>query len=168
MCLLRCDRFCTASRGGKRAGALGNLGRASLCQQLHALVGFWNHDPIRPQFPHAQGSGVATPSQGGYGEDSRGKEFGKMGPTEPPSLSAHILLDPKTLLVDQNIQPPLTAGNSQAAEEQAAALGGNPWRPRRPRDRTRQVPNQDQVRRRPPQPAAALTSSKARQLARTL
>lgn len=38
-----------------------------------------------------------------------------------------FLLDPKTLFVDQNIQPQLTsAGSSQVTEEQARLWGANP------------------------------------------
>lgn len=71
--------------------------------------------------------GVATASQGGYDEDSGGRGLERWAPWSPHLSQLTFLLDPKTLLVDQNIQPPLTsAGNSQATEEQATALG---WKP---------------------------------------
>ena len=71
--------------------------------------------------------GVATPSQGAMMR-IREVKYWKDGPHGAPRLSLlTCLLDPKTLFVDQNIQPPLTsAGNSQGTEEQATALG---WKP---------------------------------------
>ena len=51
----------------------------------------------------------------------------RRAPWGPRLSRLTFLLDPKTLFVDQNIQPPLTsAGNSQGTEEQATALG---WKP---------------------------------------
>ena len=128
LCLLRWQADSVLRlEGGKEGWGPRNLGRASLCCCFIPLWFYRRSSTHLSLSFHICKMGVATPSQGGYGEDSRGKGLARWAPQGPHLSQLTFLLDPKTLLVDQNIQPPLTsAGNSQATEEQAMALG---WKP---------------------------------------